>query len=323
MGVTVALAGDSMFGRGVAAALREDPDRPLFAPEIVEAARAADLFVLNLECCVSDRAVRPDPTRMFTFRAPSTAVRVLRELGVTCVTLANNHVLDFGRDALLDTFAHLDAAGIRRVGAGRDLQEARTPVVLEANGLRLAVLGVTDHPAEYAADGDRPGTAFADLRRGVPPWLVDAIAAVEAEVTLVTPHWGPNMVAEPLAYVRRAARALLEAGATVVAGHSAHVFHGVEGTVLYDLGDFLDDYAVDRTLRNDLGLLFLLTLERSGPTRLEAVPLKLEYCSTRPATGEDRAWIVRRFSEACARFGTEVLEERGKLVAFGRREGWR
>ncbi len=87
------------------------------------------------------------------------------------------------------------------------------------------------------------------------------------------------MVAEPVAHVRAAARALLEAGATLVAGHSAHVSHGVDRCVLYDLGDFLDDYAVDPKLRNDLGLLFLVDLDGN---RLEAIPLKLEFAHTRP-----------------------------------------
>jgi poly-gamma-glutamate capsule biosynthesis protein CapA/YwtB (metallophosphatase superfamily) len=314
MSLTVALAGDTMLGRGVAATLREDPDRSLFAPEVVEASRSADLFVLNLECCVSDRPAHPDPTRVFTFRAPSFAVRVLHELGVSCVTLANNHVLDFGREALFDTLDHLDAEGIRRVGAGRDVEEARSPAVLECRGVRLAVVGVADHPVDYAADRDRPGTAFVDLRQGVPAWLVHQIRSVAADVVLVTPHWGPNMVAEPLGYVRAAARTLLESGASMVAGHSAHVFHGVQGPVLYDLGDFVDDYAVDPVLRNDLGLLWFVTLEGAGPTRLEAMPLKLEHCYTRPATGVDREWIVRRFSRACSRLGTEVREDRGRLV---------
>jgi hypothetical protein len=91
------------------------------------------------------------------------------------------------------------------------------------------------------------------------------------------------MTAAPLRHVRRAAAALVEAGATLVAGHSAHVPHGVAGRVLYDLGDFLDDYRVDPRLRNDLGLLFLVTLDRRGPIRLEALPLKLEFCHTRLA----------------------------------------
>src|SRR5207249_4431134 len=104
------------------------------------------------------------------------------------------------------------------------------------------------------------------------------------------------------------------AGATLVAGHSAHVFHGVQGRVLYDLGDFVDDYATDPVLRNDLGLLFLVTLDGKAPVRLEALPLKLDYRHTRVADGEDAAWIGRRFRQACACLGSEVDEERGRLV---------
>jgi poly-gamma-glutamate capsule biosynthesis protein CapA/YwtB (metallophosphatase superfamily) len=130
----------------------------------------------------------------------------------------------------------------------------------------------------------------------------------------VTPHWGPNMQPEPLPAVRKAAAKLLDAGATLVAGHSAHVFQGVAGRVLYDLGDFLDDYGVDDALRNDLGLLWLVDIDEAGPRRIEALPLKLDFCRTRAATGDDAAWIVRRFTRLCARLGTEVREEDGRLV---------
>jgi hypothetical protein len=136
---------------------------------------------------------------------------------------------------------------------------------------------------------------------------------------LVSPHWGPNMAEAPVAHVQRTAAALVEAGATLVAGHSAHVFQGVAGRVLYDLGDFLDDYAVDPALRNDLGLLFLVDLDRDGPRRLEAIPLKLEHCHTRLAAGGDARWIRERFTAACASLGTEVSAEAGRLVVEWRR----
>jgi hypothetical protein len=131
---------------------------------------------------------------------------------------------------------------------------------------------------------------------------------------LVTPHWGPNINTKPPPRIRRAATELVEAGATLVAGHSAHVFQGVSETVLFDLGDFLDDYAVDPALRNDLGVLFFVTLDDSGPVRVEALPLKLDFCYTRVADREDAAWIRRRFTEACASFGTDVTERDGRLV---------
>jgi hypothetical protein len=295
--VKLALAGDTMLGRRVAERLESEPPESPVAPELVAVAREADLFVLNLECCISERG-EPFPGRVFHFRAPPVAVETLAHLGVDCVTLANNHALDFGPQALLDTLHHVQAAGIASVGAGADREAARAPIVLEAKGFRLAVVAVTDHPQEYAAGRDRPGIAFADLGRGgLPRSLPQAIGGVDADAVLVTPHWGPNMAAEPVHYVRGAASALLEAGATLVAGHSAHIFQGVAPRVLYDLGDFLDDYRVDPELRNDLGLLFLVDLSCD---RLEAIPLKLEFTHTQLASGDDAAWIERRFVAACA-----------------------
>jgi poly-gamma-glutamate capsule biosynthesis protein CapA/YwtB (metallophosphatase superfamily) len=317
--VKLALAGDTMLGRSVAGRLATAPPHSLVAREVVEVAREADLFVLNLECCISDGGSPwPRPGKPFFFRAPPVAVETLVHLGVSCVTLANNHALDFGEAALVDTFGHLGSAGIAFVGAGADVARARAPAILEAGGFRLGVVGLTDHPEDFSAGPDKPGAAYADLEEGVPGWVFEAIDGVEADAVLVTPHWGPNMVAHPVPHVRAAAGALVAAGATLVAGHSAHVFHGVQGRVLFDLGDFLDDYAVDPLLRNDLGLLFLVSVDERGPVRLEAVPLRLEFCHTRLATGDDAAWIGRRFREACDPFGTEVREEGGRLVVSWR-----
>ena len=303
------VAGDTMLGRKVADVIVGRGSEAVVADEVVAVAHEADLLVLNLECCISDRGERwPDPGKPFFFRAPPAATEVLTRLGVDCVTLANNHVLDYGTEALLDTVAHLRAAGIAYVGAGPDLTAARAPAVLRAHGFRLAVLGCADHPREYTAGPASPGIAYGLA------WVGRALRTIEADAVLVTPHWGPNMAVEPLPRIRRAAAGLRAAGATLVAGHSAHVFHGVEDGILYDLGDFLDDYAVDRELRNDLGLLFLVELERDGPVRLEAVPLKLEFCHTRLAEGEEARWIRDRFAAACRRLGTEVHAEAGRLV---------
>ena len=311
----LALAGDVMLGRGVAERLASGSPESLFAPEVVAAVGEADLCLLNLECCISERGA-PVPGKVFHFRAPVAAAETLAHLGVDCVTLANNHALDFGPDALLDTFVHLASGGIACVGAGPDVASSRAPVVLEADGFRLGVLALADHPSDYAARATRPGVAYANLASGgVPDWVVQKIAALDADAILVAAHWGWNMATEPMARVRAAARALVGADVTLIAGHSAHVFHGVASRVLYDLGDFLDDYRVDWKLRNDLGLLFLVDLASSS---FEAIPLKLEFAYTRFADGEDAAWIRRRFTHACAAFGTAVTEEDGRLVSTWR-----
>ena len=104
MSLKVALLGDTMLGRGVARVLADEPPASVVAPEVVEAAREADLAVANLECCISERGA-PGPDRA----SPSSSVRRRRRpallLGVGCVTLANNHALDYGEEALLDTLA--------------------------------------------------------------------------------------------------------------------------------------------------------------------------------------------------------------------------
>src|SRR5205085_8273704 len=165
--------GDTMLGRGVADVLAADPRAPLVAPAVCERIAAADAFVLNLECCISERGQRfPDPQKPFFFRAPPVAAERLAELGVDAVTLANNHALDYGTDALLDTLEVLRAVGIATVGAGADEPSARTATVLEHRGFRLRLAAVSDHPAYYAAGDDRPGIASADLRREAVPDLL-------------------------------------------------------------------------------------------------------------------------------------------------------
>jgi poly-gamma-glutamate capsule biosynthesis protein CapA/YwtB (metallophosphatase superfamily) len=321
MAITVALAGDTMLGRGVSERLQTLGPRSVFAPEVPDIIASADVCVVNLECCISDAGEPwPAPGKRFFFRAPPVAAETLAWLGVDCVTLANNHALDFGRQALLDTRLRLSSAGIASVGAGETAAEARAPVVKDADRSRLVVVGLTDHPADYAAESDRPGVAYADLSEGVPSWLTAELgglrSAAGADVVLVTPHWGPNMMPEPRPYVRAAARSLVAAGATFVAGHSAHVFHGVEGAVAYDLGDLVDDYRVDPYVRNDLGILVLVTLDHDGPRRMRVVPLGLDFCFTRLASAEEYAWVARRFVAACASLGSElaVRDEGDQLV---------
>jgi poly-gamma-glutamate synthesis protein (capsule biosynthesis protein) len=296
-----------MLGRGVGEELLRHPGRPLFSDEVAELLGGADLFLLNLECCISEQGERwPDPAKPFFFRAPPAAVDQLVRLGVDCVTLANNHALDYGAVALLDTLELLAQANIEVVGAGQTVVEARRSALLEHQGFRLRIIGLTDHPREYAAGSDRPGVAYADLSTGVPGWVLDQIGRDDVDATLVTSHWGPNMTSRPVTRVRRAAAALDAAGATLVAGHSAHVFHGVHGNVLFDLGDFIDDYAVDPQLRNDLGLVFIVDLAPNGPVRVEAIPIALDYAFTRRADHDEAAWIRARFMAACRELGEEV-----------------
>jgi Bacterial capsule synthesis protein PGA_cap len=318
MALTLALAGDTMLGRGVAARLVAAPDAPLLDPALVEIASDADLFVVNLECCVSARGVPiHQPGKPFFFRASPVVAERLAELGVAAATLANNHVLDFGPQALSDTLEHLAAAGIATAGAGCDLHSARAGAVLSVAGHRLRLVAFADHPSSYAAGADRAGIAYARLKdETIPEWLHEAAHPAPGELVLVSPHWGPNMAAAPVPHVRAAAAALEAAGATLIAGHSAHVPHGVRGRTLFDLGDFLDDYAIDRRLRNDLSLLWLVTLDAGGPQRVEGVPLFLEYAFTRLARPIETRELAALMIDRCAAIGADVELRDGRLRFF-------
>ncbi len=300
-----------MLGRMVAEALgRQSPDA-LWAPELLELAQSLDRVVCNLECCISERG-RPTTLirgKPFFFRAPPAAIESLQAMNIGAVSLANNHALDFGEDALQDTLALLRAAGIAAAGAGFGLEAPRAGVVVSAGGVRVGLVAVTDHPFQYAAGAGRWGVAHAPLRREIPAWLQEqvAIARENCDVVIAFPHWGPNMVTRPADWQLRAAATLHAAGADLVAGHSAHLFGGVgwsEGLTLFDLGDVLDDYMVDPALRNDLGVLAIW--RPYAEPQLQFVGVRLEYCHTRLAEGADADWIADRLQRACRELGTSV-----------------
>jgi poly-gamma-glutamate capsule biosynthesis protein CapA/YwtB (metallophosphatase superfamily) len=309
---TIGLLGDVMLGRGVAEALTSTPPEELWASDIRALAGECDAVVCNLECCISAHGIRTRaiPGKPFFFRAPPVATDSLRAVNVRVASLANNHALDFGEEALADTLGHLRDAEIEPVGAGAEEAAARAGAVVRAGSIRLGVVAVSDHPAEYAVPPRVPGIAYADLRDGSPDWLLAELARLreDCDAVIAFPHWGPNMTTQPAFWQHRRVTELLDAGAGLIAGHSAHVFHGAErlagGIALYDLGDALDDYAVDPRLRNDLGVFAIW--RPGGTPEIEIAGLRLEYCHTRLASGADAEWIAQRLGGACADLGTRV-----------------
>jgi poly-gamma-glutamate capsule biosynthesis protein CapA/YwtB (metallophosphatase superfamily) len=318
--ITLALTGDVMLGRGVNEALRSAlPGEPW--GDLLPLLLSADLRVINLECAITEHE-RPwsRTPKVFHFRADPSAVEVLRAARVDACALANNHTLDFEEKGLLDTLAHLETAGIRHAGAGRNLEEAAQPVLLDGG---VALVAFTDNEPPFAASPETPGTNYLPvstepevLRR-----VEEAIGAAReagARTVVFSNHWGPNMVRRPKAAFRRFARAVVDRGADVYYGHSAHVFQGVEvyrgKPILYDTGDFIDDYAVDPDLRNDRSFLFCISMEDGDLRRLELFPVVLPYARVELAGGEEREAIFALMQDLSAGMGTFFDRREDRLV---------
>lgn len=210
----------------------------------------ADLFLANQEFPFSERGAAA-ADKQFTFRLPPERVRIFQELGVDVVSLANNHALDFGREALTDSIATLDHAGIAHIGAGENLDQARAPVIREINGIRVGFLGATRviPVADWAAT--RLGSGM--LATYDPAVLLESVRALkeQCDYVIVYVHWGIERDERPQEYQRGLGKQYLDAGADLVVGSHPHVLQGIEyyngKPIVYSLGNFLFGSSIPRT----------------------------------------------------------------------------
>jgi poly-gamma-glutamate capsule biosynthesis protein CapA/YwtB (metallophosphatase superfamily) len=323
-GLTIALAGDVMLGRHVDEVLAVQ-DAAYAWGDLLPVLRNADLFLVNLECALTAATEewRDGGRKVFSFRAdPARGIATLTAGGVDYASLANNHAGDFDAVGLIDTVTVLDRAGIAHAGAGVDLAAARAPARLSLDGYRVAVVAFADHPPVWAATATTPGINY--LPVSTTPEAIAVVerslaaARAEADLVIFSIHWGPNMRARPTPAFRAFARRVVDAGADVFWGHSAHLVQGVEvwhgHPILYDSGDFVDDYATDPALRNDLSGLFLLRIAPPAIARIELLPAQIGDCRVNRARGRERDWFAQRFGALCAELGTRVVDDGDVLV---------
>ncbi len=203
----------------------------------------ADILMMNNEYTYSDRGY-PIPGKAYTFRATPSRVEVLQQLGVDIVSLANNHVYDYGEEALLDTFDTLERAEIPYVGAGRNLDEAKKIVYFVANGRKIAIVSATQIERSYnytkEATEDVPGV----LKTLNPDKFLEVIKEAEknSDYVIVYPHWGTEGTNVYGSDQRELAEAYVGAGADVIIGGHTHCLQGIsyieDVPVIYSLGNF-------------------------------------------------------------------------------------
>jgi poly-gamma-glutamate synthesis protein (capsule biosynthesis protein) len=204
----------------------------------------ADITIGNMEGTFTERGSQAE--KFYTFRTPPRHAKGLAEAGFDVVSLGNNHAMDYGAVGLTDTIDALDAAGVKHSGAHVDSTAAREPVILETKGIRIAFLSYNAVLEATFATSSSAGVAFADeaaIRADV------GAAKQLADIVIVSVHGGVEYQDAPTAEQRRLERAAIDAGASILLGHHAHVFQGWEtygeGVIVYGLGNFVFDLDSD------------------------------------------------------------------------------
>jgi len=319
----IALTGDVMLGRLVDRYVIQNRSvRPhTLWGDVLPIMLGTDCRLINLECVISDQGEKWHPTtKEFRFRADPRALDFLQAAQIDGVTLANNHVLDYGTDALLDCLTLLDRAGIKRTGAGATMEEACVPTLFKLRDARVAVVALTDNEPEWEATMTKPGVNYVTYNeRGlVEPHrsrIVQVLSSVRrrAELVIISAHVGPNWGA-PSRAMQALAHDLIDMGVDLYWGHSNHTPQAIEvykgKAILYSTGDFVDDYMVDRDERNDLAFLFVLERETNGMTRVRLYPTRIENFGVRLANKREWQFLKRTMQAKCRAFGTTIeLEE--------------
>ncbi|MBT1072309.1 CapA family protein [Pelotalea chapellei] len=312
--IVINAVGDIMLaGRWTAEIRKKGYDFP-FAATSAELAQG-DINLANLESPISRRG-QEFTQKKFRFRAEPAVAKALRTAGFNLVTLANNHSMDFGGDALSETLQHLESAGVAWIGAGENLGEARKRAVYTVKNKKIAFLGYSlTQPIEFYAGSSRPGTT--------PGWekvYTEDIARArrEADYVVVSFHWGAEGSTAASPYQRTAAHKAIDAGADAVIGHHPHVLQGMErykkGIIFYSLGNFA--FASTSTTA-DFGALLRL---RFNETSREAEILPLDVLASRVRfqprvlTENKAAAVIDKLNLLSAPFNTEIQNRNGRYV---------
>ncbi len=283
-----------------------------------------DARIINLETSITRSEDYLD--KGINYRMSPQNAACLAAAAIDCCVLANNHVLDWGRDGLLETLATLRGLNIATAGAGSNLAQAGAPAVLPIGGKgRLLVfsfaLASSGTPRRWAAKPDAAGVNFlADLSDMSAERVSDQIAQARqpGDVVILSLHWGANWGYDISDEQTRFTHTLIDRGdVSVIYGHSSHHAKGIEvyrsRLVLYGCGDFLNDYeGIEgyEDYRGDIALMYFVDINAvSGDlTAVEIVPLQIRRFQLVSPSIDDAEWMRRRLDRESAQFGVNVTE---------------
>lgn len=262
------------------------------SPELIEYMNNADIMCLNNEFTYSTGGT-PLEGKLYTFRAAPERVEVLHQLGVDAVTLANNHIYDYGKDALLDTFAVLEEAEIPYFGAGRTLEEAMAPLYIEVDGKTVALVGAS-RAEKFRMTPQATETEPGILRCYDTELYREAIAEAKAnaDFCIAFVHWGTEYSYELEQVQMDTGKEYLDAGADAVIGAHSHCLQGLEyyngKPIVYSLGNY---WFNNKTLDTMLVQLHFSGNDEGSSLQVEIVPAVQSGCRTTYAADEEQRRI--------------------------------
>ena len=286
--ITLSFAGDIMFEKMIADDVKRNGAEAVFT-EVAPLLQNDDLTYANLESAASTRGKAYD--KKYTFRMDPTILPAMRSAGIEAVSLANNHALDFGQQALRDTLDNLAAADITAVGAGKNFTEASAAQYFTIKGIRIALIAASRvlPTAAWIADEQRPGMLGAYHM----PAITKAVKAArkEADLLIIYFHWGIERQTLPADSQRQLAKSAIDAGADLVIGSHPHVLQGFgsyQGKLIaYSLGNFIFYNVRKESL--------ILQTDFQGGKLLAARAIPCEIRNGRPYIVQDSNAKAKRF----------------------------
>ncbi len=294
--VTFCAVGDILLGRGIERAIdRNGMNYPF--QRTAAFITSCDIAFGNLESPLSNRGT--EASKVYTFRGDPAYAIGLKEAGFDILSLANNHMLDYGPEALLDTIESLDRNGLSQVGAGINQNEASHARIIRKNGLTIALLAYLDMPLEgIKYTDDMPGPALAEMDS-----VKNAISELRRKVDfiVVSFHWGVEFSPTSTVEQKKHARMAIDSGADLVIGHHPHVIQGIENyndkLIIYSLGNFVFD---QQKLGGREGMIFRCAFSGGKVVSPYVVPILITEGQPDFASGKDHRRIserIRAFSE--------------------------
>ncbi|MDF2590188.1 MAG: hypothetical protein K0S41_4029, partial [Anaerocolumna sp.] len=275
--ITMVFAGDIYMSNYIVNNYNSNGIDGVLSKELQSEFEFANIAMVNQEFAFSNRGVKADD-KQFTFRVDPSYVALFKDMNLDIVTLANNHSMDFGTEALVDSFDTLKNANIEYVGAGNNLEEAKETKYFDVNNKKIAVLAASRviPVPDWNATRSKPGL----LTTYDPTNLIAEIktAREQSDFVVVYVHWGLEKHSTPEAYQRSLAKQYIDAGADLVIGSHPHVLQGIEyyngKPIIYSLGNFMFYNSIDRTA------VLKVIMNEANEISVQLIPCKADNAQT-------------------------------------------